>query len=234
MKTILCYGDSNTWGFNPRTLDRYGPHERWPGVLRDALGPGFHVVEEGLNGRTTCFPDPFDPQLDGKAYLLPCLKSHKPLDLVVLMLGTNDLKTRFSAAAVDIAWGAGVLVDLIQRSQCGPPRATPPATRPAPASGSTVSHPLPFVAPPATAPQVLLIAPPPIKPPPDPEAFANAIEKSRQFAIHYRRIAELYDCHYLDAGQVIESGAADGIHLDAAAHAALGQAVARRVQAILA
>ncbi|MEW6249745.1 MAG: SGNH/GDSL hydrolase family protein [Planctomycetota bacterium] len=221
MKTILCYGDSNTWGHDPRTLGRYGPHERWPGVLQDELGAGFRVVEEGLCGRTTCFPDPFDPALDGRALLPAILKSHKPLDLVAIMLGTNDLKTRFAAPAADIAWGAGLLVETVQKSVAGPLR---PGSAPA---GWPAGTPL------YAAPQVLLIAPPPIKTPPDPECFAAAGEKSREFGRHYRQIAELYQCHFLDAGQVIESSDVDGVHLDREAHLALGRAVAQRVRAVL-
>ncbi len=214
-KTILCYGDSNTWGHNPRTLERYGIQERWPGVLRHELAraqPGgkaaaaYQVIEEGLCGRTTVFADPFDVALDGRAYLGPCLRSHRPLDLVILMLGTNDLKTRFSAAAGDIAWGAGLLVDIVQKSLCGRRNG---------------------------APAVLLIAPPPIGTPPDPESWLRGAEKSRKFAVEFGRIAELYRCHFLDAGQVIESSAVDGVHLEGAAHAGLGRAVAERVRAIL-
>jgi lysophospholipase L1-like esterase len=91
MKTILCYGDSNTWGYAPGTGKRYLRHERWTGVLQQLLGSNAVVIEEGLNGRTTTLDDPTKPFRNGKDYLIPCLDSHAPLDLVVLMLGTEHV-----------------------------------------------------------------------------------------------------------------------------------------------
>jgi len=120
VKTIVCYGDSNTWGFNPVTQDRFSITERWTGVLAQELGAGYRVVEEGLNGRTTIWDDPIEEWRNGKTYFLPCLWSHKPIDLVTIMLGTNDLKERFSVSAYDIAASAGVLVDIALRSGAGP------------------------------------------------------------------------------------------------------------------
>ena len=112
-KTILCYGDSNTHGSATveRPDGRYGPDERWPGVLRAALGSGWLVLEEGLGGRTTVSDDPVEGlEKNGRTYLLPCLHTHKPLDVVIIMLGTNDLKARFGKSAWEIAQGVGVLV----------------------------------------------------------------------------------------------------------------------------
>jgi len=103
MKTIMCYGDSNTWGCIPLTGQqppwRYGPAQRWPGVLRRELGDGHWIVEEGLNGRTTVWDDPLEPFRSGKELLAPCLLTHQPIDLVIVMLGTNDLKGRFGLSA---------------------------------------------------------------------------------------------------------------------------------------
>ena len=111
MTTVLCYGDSNTHGTLPMaSLDedrRYNAATRWPGVMAAELGPGFTVIAEGLPGRTTCYPDPVEGLfMDGLAVLPAILKTHKPLDLVILMLGTNDLKERFSLTGFDI--GAGM------------------------------------------------------------------------------------------------------------------------------
>ncbi|MBN2051812.1 MAG: arylesterase, partial [Spirochaetales bacterium] len=126
MKTILCFGDSNTWGYNPRDCGRYDPEIRWPGVVRKKLGQGFLVVEEGLNGRTTVWDDPIVAvNRSGKAVLPVCLETHKPLDLVIIMLGTNDLKLQFSLPAVDIAKGAGLLLDLVSYSKAGPKETNP-------------------------------------------------------------------------------------------------------------
>lgn len=111
--TILCYGDSNTWGFIPQTGERYPFDVRWTGVLQQALGPGYRVIEEGLNARTTVWEDPIMPGRKGKEYLYPCLETHRPLDAVVLFLGINDLKKRYSASPTDIARGVGFLIGMI-------------------------------------------------------------------------------------------------------------------------
>ena len=110
MKTILCYGDSNTHGTLPMaSLDddgRLGPQARWPGVMAADLGGDYHVVEEGLPGRTTVHDDPFEGvHLNGLRIFPAILNSHRPIDGLVLMLGTNDLKARFAAPAADIALG---------------------------------------------------------------------------------------------------------------------------------
>ena len=124
MKSILCYGDSNTWGCIPLPgLDpasRFPPATRWPGVLRRELGDGYWIVEAGLNGRTTVWDDPLEPHRNGRKLLLPTLLTHQPLDLVIIMLGTNDLKHRLNASAAEIAEGAGMLVDIVTGSGCGP------------------------------------------------------------------------------------------------------------------
>lgn len=119
MKAVLCYGDSNTWGYDPATQTRFSREVRWTGVLREELGEGYLVIEEGLNGRTTVWDDPIELDKNGATYLRPCIQSHKPFDLIVIMLGTNDLKTRFWLPAYDIAAGAGVLVDIVKKSDAG-------------------------------------------------------------------------------------------------------------------
>jgi len=207
LKIILCYGDSNSWGYNPLTQERLSIHERWTGVLADQLGRDYRVIEEGLNGRTTVWDDPIEEFRNGKEYLMPCLLSQKPLDLVVLMLGTNDLKKRFSVSAQDIANSIGVLVEIIQRSGAG-------------ANDS--------------APKILLIAPPVIGTLTGfAEMFENGFEKSQKFGGYYRQVADLYDCEFLDAGKVIKSSELDGIHFEPDQHMKLGQAVAALVKEIL-
>jgi lysophospholipase L1-like esterase len=207
VKTILCYGDSNTWGWNLATEGRYARDERWPGVLRQELGEGYLVIEEGLNGRTTVWDDPIEGYKNGKDYLVPCLETHRPIDLVTIMLGTNDLKVRFSLSAYDIASGAGVLVDIVLKSGTGP-------------GGG--------------APKVLLMAPPPLgKLTEFAEMFEGAEAKSRRFSEHYRRVADEYGCAFLDTSEVIVSSDIDGVHLEASEHRKLGQAVAALVKKIL-
>ena len=209
MKSILCFGDSNTWGCPPRRhfgdVPRYGPDVRWPGVLRTALGSDCTVVEEGLGGRTTVWSDPIEGEhKNGRTYLVPCLASHRPLDLVIVMLGTNDLKRRFGLSAADIAAGAGSLVDLIHASGAGP------------AGGR---------------PAVLLVSPPPIAALDlFAEMFEGAAEKSRQLARHYEREAAARGCAFLDAGRFIRSSDVDGIHLDVDAHKTLGGVIAEELR----
>jgi len=207
MKTILCYGDSNTWGYDPVTQDRFPVEERWPGVLAHELGAGYRVVEEGLGGRTTVWDDPIEGYKNGREYLIPCLESHKPIDLITILLGTNDLKKRFSVSAYDVAASAGVLIDIVQKSAAG--------------IGGC-------------APEILLMAPPPFSRLSEfAEMFEGGVEKSRKFSEHYKRIAEQFKCHFMDTGQVIVSSDLDGIHFEAGQHRKLGQAVAARVREIL-
>jgi lysophospholipase L1-like esterase len=111
-RVVLCYGDSNTYGSIPAVGGRFPRDVRWPGVLAAELGAGWHVIEEGLGGRTTIFDDPILPGRNGKTYLEPCLLSHDPVDVVVIALGTNDLKARFAASAADIARGVAILAEI--------------------------------------------------------------------------------------------------------------------------
>lgn len=207
IKSILCYGDSNTWGYNPVTQNRFAKHERWTGQLSRALGSDYDVIEEGLNGRTTVWDDPIEGHKNGRDYLIPCLESHQPLDLVIILLGVNDLKKRFSLSAFDVAEGAGVLVQVVQKSSTGRM---------------------------GRAPQILLLAPPPVgKLTGFAEFFEGAEAKSQKFAEHYRRVATDLGCYFLDTSTVIVSSDLDGIHLERSEHAKLGQALALKVKEII-
>lgn len=211
MRTILCYGDSNTWGYVPGSGDRFAPDHRWPGVLRAGLGSSYHVIEEGLNGRTTVWDDPIEGHKNGMTYLLPCLESHRPVNLVVLMLGSNDLKTRFSLAASDVAAGVACLSRAVLVSHCGP--AIPENSE--------------------TAPQLLLLSPPPPSGITDfADMFQGAEAKGQRLSSHYRAVAEELGCAFLDTGTVVSVSPIDGIHLDLQGHRRLGSAVADRVSAI--
>jgi lysophospholipase L1-like esterase len=213
MSTIVCYGDSNTWGAVPMPsrpeMDRFAPGDRWPGVLREKLGSSHTVIEEGLNGRTTVHDDPVDggPVKNGKRFLPVVLESHAPIDLVIIKLGTNDLKQRFSVPAYDIADGAGVLVDMVRASANKPGKAPP---------------------------KVLLIAPAPLVALGWlGEMFAGGTEKSRQLGAEYKRVADDRGIPFLDAGTIITSSPVDGIHLDKPMQRKLGEAVAAMVPGIL-
>lgn len=210
-RQVLCYGDSNTWGCVPlegtEAPVRFPRGERWTGVLQHELGSSCWVIDEGLNGRTTTRDDALEPYRNGLTFLLPTLESHHPLDLVVLMLGTNDLKRRFDAAPAEIADGVGELVDVICTSGCGPNRGSPKA---------------------------LIVCPPPLGHLPQlSQDFAGAEQKSLRLAPEFRRVAGSRGCAFLDAGLHVSGSDTDGVHLDSAAHTALGKAVAAQVKAIL-
>ena len=207
MKRVLCFGDSNTWGHDPLTGNRLDRETRWTGVLGKVLGPSYEIIEEGMNGRTTVWDDPIQGYANGQDYLVPCLKSHHPLDLVIIMLGTNDLKNRFSLSARDIAKGAAVLVGIVQKSDCDVGQA---------------------------APKVLLVAPPPVAELGDhAESFVGAEAKSKRLSEHFKKIATECGCALLDAGTVVASSRIDGIHLDKEEHIKLGHAMALKVKEVV-
>jgi lysophospholipase L1-like esterase len=213
VKFILCYGDSNTWGYNAENGERFPPDVRWTGVLQKELGDEYKIIEEGLNGRTTVWDDPIEGYKNGKKYLTPCLESQRPLDLVIIMLGTNDLKCRFSLSAFDIAEGAGALVDIVLSSgtgHCGKP------------------------------PKVLLISPihvgENIRNSWLGEAFGmeRSVKISKGFATHFKRIAEVRGCEFMDAATIVTPSPIDAIHFDAGEHIKLGKAMANKVKSIFA
>lgn len=105
MKNILCFGDSLTWGFKPEDFTRYPIEQRWTGILQKELGSKFHIIEEGLNGRNTIFEDPYLPGRNSENVLPIILESHAPLDLVIILLGTNDIKTYIKGDAKAAALG---------------------------------------------------------------------------------------------------------------------------------
>jgi len=208
MKTILCYGDSNTYGWDPRTGGRYDHKTRWPMVLKRLLNqgraaedPAWWVVEEGLNGRTSCRDDPVEGYKNGLRQLLPVLESHFPLDVVALMLGTNDLKHRYSPNPYDIARGVNAVVTAIKDSHMGP------------AGG---------------APRVIVICPPPVLlRPAFEEMFGPECEAiSRRLYPFFAQYAQESGATLIDAGKVIKSSEVDGIHLDPAEHLKLAEVVA--------
>jgi lysophospholipase L1-like esterase len=203
---ILCFGDSNTWGYSPESKERFSREKRWTGVLGRELGPEVVVIEEGQNSRTTVWDDPVEGSKNGRTYLVPCLESHSPLDLVVLMLGTNDLKKRFSVPAYDIGASVRVLLQIILASAAG--------------RGGK-------------APAALLLCPAPLGRLSEwAELFEDGTEKSRRLAPHYAQAAQETGCAFLDVGKVTAVSDLDGVHLDARGHEALGRAVAAKVREI--
>lgn len=202
MKVILCFGDSNTYGRDPVTKGRLDRKTRWPGVLQNTLGEEYYIIEEGLNGRTTVWDDPVrgSSKRNGSLYLLPCLESHAPINLLIIMLGTNDLKARFSVTPYDIAESMAALIEIAQKSPCG-------------LAGK--------------APDILIMAPPPLGNLTEwAETFQGGVEKSKKLAGYYESVASAYGCFFFDTSTVIQSSKLDGLHYDPEEHHKLGMAVA--------
>lgn len=209
MKTILCYGDSNTYGLKSDLMSRYARQERWTGILQKRLGESYYVIEEGLGGRTTVWDDPIEEHKNGKKYLLPCLDSHKPLDLVVIMLGTNDLKTRFSVSAFDISVSIENIVKTVLNTDAGIHFAPP---------------------------EILLVTPVPIYSVHNPDLdqmLAGAEEKSKLLAPYYEQIAKKYQIHYLDPTGKVEVNHTDGIHYTEKGHVQMAELMEEKIKAIL-
>lgn len=207
MKSVLCFGDSNTFGTAPMPALgqelRWPFAQRWPGVLQGKLGSGWRVVEEGLPGRTIGRDDPVEgADRNALRYLPACLQSHRPLDAVVFMLGTNDLKARFHLDAEAIAHGAHGLIDAVLVN-----------SRPE-----------------APTPRILVISPAPVLERgclagffTGAEAQAPRVARAMAEACRSRGV----EC--LDASRHIQVSPMDGVHLDVDAHHTLGRLVARWV-----
>jgi lysophospholipase L1-like esterase len=207
MAVVVAFGDSNTWGYDPATGTRFAPDIRWTGVMRRELGAAHTVIEEGLNGRTTVFTDPIEPDRRGADYLPPCLRSHAPLDILIIALGCNDMKGRFGVSPADIGAGAERLI-LLARAEPAGPNGAPP--------------------------KIILVAPPPLaKLSAFADIFEGATEKSRHLASRYREVAERLGVGFVDAGQFIACSDLDGIHFEADQHAILGHAMAEAVRMML-
>ena len=210
MKTVLCYGDSLTWGYDAETLSRHPVADRWPSVLQAALGNGVNVIAEGLNGRTTAFDDYLaDADRNGARLLPTLLATHTPLDLVIIMLGANDMKPFISGYAYGSKQGMERLVEIVRR------------------------HAYAFS---ATTPQVLVVAPPPLSATADPDfaaMFDGGITESRKLAALYREVADACGCGFFDAGTVAVTTPLDGVHLDAVNTRAIGTALAPAVRQML-
>ena len=198
MRTVLCFGDSNTWGMDPETGERFPRDVRWPGRLQAALGDGWYVIEEGLNGRTATLDSPVAAGKNGLTYLPPCLDSHAPLDVVLIAVGTNDLAERYSLTATDVARAAVRLAEVVARSEAG-------------VGGGP---PLPIV-----------VCPPRVGDATWDEDWAGAPAKSALLPTRFRDAAAEGGYDLIDLGDVTRFSDLDGIHLDAAGHAAVAEHV---------
>lgn len=207
-RTVVCFGDSNSYGTPAMpdldTWGRFAADRRWPGVMGAALGPGWQVIEEALPGRTTVHDDPIEGRdRNGLSALPMVLGSHRPIDLLLVMLGTNDLKARFAVTPEDIAASVARLVLTVRASAAGPD-GRPPA--------------------------VMVIAPVPILEAGCLAGFfRGGAAKSRELGRCYRAMADRLGVPMLDLGPIAAVDPLDGVHLDAEMHAVIGRAAAKAI-----
>ncbi len=210
MKSVVCFGDSITWGAIPGSDARHDFEVRWPNALASALEGKARVVENGVNGRTTVHEDPFSPHRNGSLHLPGLLDAHSPFDLLIMMLGTNDLNYCYGGRAFEAMLGMDRLVEIVQHHTY--PRS-------------------------ASAPEILVVAPPLLSEPasePDYEFyFAASITESAQLGSIYKRISDERGCHFFDSASAVRASEIDGCHLDAENTRALGTALAPKVRNIL-
>ena len=208
MKTILCFGDSNTWGYNAASGGRHPYDVRWTGQLQHRLDGKARVVEEGLNGRTTVFDEPFRYGRNGSKFLATLMESHGPLDLLVIALGANDLKPIYSASGYDSALGVQRLFSIAHQS---------PAWRD------------------ASDQKILLVLPTRFGElnSNTSERFAGAHEKFDLYLSEYQRVANDSGVHVLDSNEHIITCKDDGVHLDEQNHGKLAMAILSTVLELL-
>jgi lysophospholipase L1-like esterase len=210
MKSILAFGDSLTWGYNASTGMRMAYEDRWPNVLAHGLNNKARVIEEGMNGRTTVFDDPTVEENRNGAVGLPiALKTHQPLDLVIIMLGTNDIKYASRCRAFDASMGMERLITLTRKHNWSGTYKCPP---------------------------IIIMSPPSLVPTKNEwfnDLWGHAIEESKLFAKHYERVADELDCTFFDAGSVAKASDVDGGHLEVAGTRAIGHALVPVVREIL-
>lgn len=209
---IVCLGDSNTYGSRPEgPLFRFSEEERWTCLLQTLLGQDYLVLEEGLPGRTTVFEDPVEEGMSALPYLYPCLNSHAPVDLLVVMLGSNDTKERLSANACAIGKGLTRLVRRAQAIDCWRPDGRP---------------------------NILIVAPLVLskeveRSPVAQEMGAGCVEKSLRLPSQFRAAAKALGCHFLDANKLgLACNPVDHIHLTLESHRALAEHLARLIPSL--
>ncbi len=204
---ILCYGDSNTWGYIPATAKRHPVGARWTSLVQEKLGNKYEIIEEGLNSRTTILDDPKHVGKNGKTYLTPCLQSHDPIDLVVLMLGTNDMKERFNRSPEQIVGGVEELINDIDEIEYDEGK----------------------------APKILLMSPPLIDESVEgvAEKYLGAEAKSKQLGKLYENLAKKYSLAFIDLAEQVSPSKKDGYHLDEQSHKIVSELVARTILEVM-
>jgi lysophospholipase L1-like esterase len=208
---VLCYGDSNTWGQKPDKTGRYPADIRWTGILKKAIGDRYYVIEEGLSSRTTDLEYSAKPGRNGKSYLQPCLESHNPIDIVLLMLGTNDLKMEYNRSAKDVSNAIAGLANDIKKYAKNAKNSMP---------------------------KIVLISPTPIR---DKarlfkEFYTGLYDhksalKSKDLADQIDKIAFQNGCFFVDSSKLAVAGE-DGVHMNEESHQKLGNLMANVVKTL--
>lgn len=205
--SVVCFGDSLTWGFKPGDRTRYGHTLRWTRLLQQELGNDFYILEEAVNGRTTVFEDPVRGDKNGLAHLATVRKTHMPIDILVIMLGTNDLQSRFNMSAGAIGFAMARLLDYARTPTDDPE---------------------------GRAPKILLMSPPPLgdfgNSPLEVMFNETSVAESKKLKDVYAQIAEQYGAAFFDAGSVVSVSTVDSVHLDPEMQAPLAEAVAAEVR----
>lgn len=204
MKNMLCFGDSNTWGYNPATKDRYPKEIRWTGLLQEKLQDAdVRIMEQGLCGRTTVFEDEYRPDRKGVDTLEEIFKSNEKIDSAVLMLGTNDCKTYYGNSAAEIAEGISSCLDVILQH--------------------VISEKVLLVSPICLGEDVW-------KDEFDPEFNSTSVKVSRELKDAYRSIAEEKNVRFIDASEYAYPSKDDQEHMDVLGHSNLANAIYESVK----
>lgn len=208
MKTVLCYGDSNTYGYDPRNGLRYQKAIRWTTILQNLLGDEYEVVVEGLNGRTTAYDRPDGAFKNGLSYLTACLGSNKPLDYIIFMLGTNDCNADLNLSSKDIANGMEKLIEtaLSETEWMQDNR-----------------------------PDIIIVVPAAIGDNYQTSPFAyqlndDSIRKSHEIGPLYKEIAQKHNCKFLDCTNILEVSSIDSEHLTENGHSKLAELLAQLIK----
>ncbi len=216
MKTILCFGDSNTWGYIPVTGYRRPFGERWTGIMAGLLGKEYKVEEEAVNGRTTCFDDPIYPKRRGTEFFEEVLLTNYPIDLIIIMLGTNDSKIHLHQNSFSVSVGMEQLI-----------RTALKACEYGPGYGED-----------GKAPKVLVVAPPLISEnivnrPISNDFDLSSVETVKGLAPLYKELADRYGCGFLNAAYYTEASNEDCLHITAESHKRLAKAMAEKVKELI-
>lgn len=213
-RRIVCFGDSNTWGYNPESGSRYSDDIRWTKLLEKKLGGDYRIIEEGQNGRTIASPDPWEWGTKcGMDQILPILESHMPMEALVIMLGSNDLKSKFGLPAPDIA---GSLQNMLK---------------------SVRGHLRYYLNNPDL--KILIIAPPALGDNFASSPFAeffdadSVVQKSKDISKWFELVAGQFGCEFLDATSQVTAGDVDSLHLSPEGHAKLAELVYQKINSML-